>query len=65
MQDALLDNLNNAQLESFRTILGAAPVLSTENESDYNQIWDNLIETFKPKDFLALLLIRHDPTTLL
>ena len=43
----------------FSAILGAAPVLSTEDGARYEEIWDNLIECFRPSDFLELLLIRQ------
>jgi hypothetical protein len=33
-------------------------VLSTESAAQYEEIWDNLIECFKPRDALELLLIR-------
>jgi hypothetical protein len=51
--------LTNSQVEAFSAILGAAPVLSTEDANHYNAIWDNLIKRFSPKDFLELLLIRQ------
>ena len=40
-------------------MLGAAPVLSSEDARHYNEIWDNLIKRFMPKDFLELLLTRQ------
>ncbi len=50
---------SNAQLDALCAILGAAPVLSSENAQHYNEIWDNLIKQFRPKEFLELLLIRQ------
>jgi hypothetical protein len=59
MASLLPGRLTTSQLEAFSAILGAAPVLSTEDANHYNEIWDNLIKRFRPKDFLELVLIRQ------
>jgi hypothetical protein len=59
MGNSLQVRLTESQVGEFSAILGAAPVLSTEDATYYNKIWDDLIECFKPRDFLELLLIRQ------
>ena len=59
MQNSLQVRFTKYSGEVQRRILGAAPVLSTEDGARYEEIWDNLIECFRPSDFLELLLIRQ------
>jgi hypothetical protein len=59
MDNALQARLTKSQLDRFSATLGAAPVLSSEDARHYNEIWDNLIKRFMPKDFLELLLTRQ------
>ena len=59
MQNKIPEKLTNAELEAFTTILGSAPILSTEIGECYNIMWENLIQCFKPRDFMELLLIRQ------
>jgi hypothetical protein len=48
-----------SQLAKFNAILGAAPVLSTENAEHYNEMWDHLLKCFIPRDFMELFLIQQ------
>ena len=49
----------NLLLKAFSTILGPIPVLSTEDAKHYNVMWKNLILSFRPRNFMELLLIRQ------
>jgi hypothetical protein len=51
--------LSNTQLKEFSALLGSAPVLTTESENNYTEIWQKLVESFAPADFMELLLIRQ------
>ena len=59
MKDNLPTKLTKTQLREFGALFGAAPVLSSESEQHYNEMWENLIECFLPNDFMELLLIRQ------
>jgi hypothetical protein len=51
--------LTKTEVAEFSAVLGSAPVLTSESDRDYNEIWENLIVTFAPRDFMELLLIRQ------
>jgi hypothetical protein len=51
--------LTPTQVQEFAAVLGSAPVLTTENEEHYNEIWQHLIACYGPADFLQLFLIKQ------
>jgi hypothetical protein len=51
--------LTRTEVAEFSAVLGSAPVLTSESDRDYNEIWENLIVTFAPRDFMELLLIQQ------
>jgi hypothetical protein len=59
MKDKLPTKLTKTQLREFGALFGAAPVLSSESEQHYNEMWEKLIECLMPNDFMELLLIRQ------
>lgn len=59
MQNSVQRSLTKSQVDKFSAILGDTPVLSTEHEAHYEEIWKGHIECLKPRDFLELLLIRQ------
>ena len=59
MKNKLPMKLTKTEVEEFSAVLGSAPVLTSESGRHYNEIWENLIVTFAPRDFMELLLIRQ------
>ena len=59
MKNRLPMRLTKTEVAEFSAVLGSAPVLTSESDRDYNEIWENLIVTFAPRDFMELLLIRQ------
>jgi hypothetical protein len=59
MKNRLPMKLTKTEVAEFSAVLGSAPVLTSESDRDYNEIWENLIVTFAPRDFMELLLIRQ------
>ena len=59
MTKGLPQKLTTSQLQVFGEFLGPAPVLSTEDDKHYDEIWRKLIECFTPQDFMELLLVRQ------
>src|SRR5271169_1960373 len=59
MKNALPMKLTRTQLVEITAFLGSAPVLSSESEKHYGEIWEKLIECLIPADFMELLLIRQ------
>jgi hypothetical protein len=59
MRNKLPMKRTKTEVAEFSALLGSAPVLSSESDQDYNEMWENLIVTFAPRDFMELLLIRQ------
>jgi hypothetical protein len=59
MANQLPMKLTKTQLDEFTALLGSAPVLSTESEKHYNEVWDGLLSSFTPHDFMELFFIRQ------
>ncbi len=59
MTNKLPMKLSKAQLREFSALLGSAPVLTTESENNYTEIWQKLVESIAPADFMELLLVRQ------
>jgi hypothetical protein len=59
MKNTLPMKLTKTEVEEFSAVLGLAPVLTSESGRDYNEIWEKLIVTFAPRDFMEHLLIRQ------
>ena len=45
-------------LDKMRSILGAPPLLSTENAEAYNAMQQHYMEALEPKDFVVQMLIK-------
>jgi hypothetical protein len=46
MKNRLPMKLTKTEVAEFSAVLGSAPVLTSESDRDYNEIWENLIVTF-------------------
>jgi len=46
-------------LPELKDLLGPAPVLSTESERSFHEIWARLVQDIRPDDFIEQLLIRQ------
>src|SRR5262249_2412829 len=46
-------------LDAFAAVLGSPFLLTTENASEYGEMFDQLIEALQPNDGLELLLVRQ------
>jgi predicted ATP-dependent protease len=62
MANVTSTKLTNAQLSDLSALLGEPPVLSSENAENYQLMWKNLIECFRPADLMELLLVQQIQT---
>lgn len=53
------ERLTKEQTVEFGALWGLPPLLSTENEEDYEEMWRHIIGCFRPKDFMEVILIRQ------
>jgi len=51
--------LTKEQLMQFGALFGPPAVLTTESSDRYDAIWNALLETLVPRDFLEMLLIKQ------
>ena len=51
--------LTKQQLAKFGALFGPPPTLSTEDVESFEEMWEQLLECFMPKDFLEVILVRQ------
>jgi len=51
--------LTTQQLAKFGALFGPPPTLSTEDVKSFEEMWEQFLECFMPKDFLEVILIRQ------